>query len=156
MGTKRPAFDRSLWVFHLNAGSCNGCDIEIVAALTPRYDVERFGIKLVGSPKHADVLLATGPVTRPIADRIRRAYLQTPDPKAVVIIGNCGNTTGVFHDTYNVVGPLNEFLRDVADDEGLDLAPIVFVPGCPVRPEGIIWGVVQAWLVHGIYRWKDL
>ena len=135
------AFDKSLWVFHLNAGSCNGCDIEIVAALTPRYDVERFGIKLVGSPKHADVLVATGPVTRPIAERVKRTYLQTPGPKAVLVIGNCGNTTGVYHDTYNVVGPLGEFIKEIDPN-----AIIVYVPGCPVRPEAITFGVVKAWL----------
>ncbi|HID71988.1 MAG TPA: hydrogenase [Thermoplasmata archaeon] len=135
------AFDKSLWVFHLNAGSCNGCDIEIVAALTPRYDVERFGIKLVGSPKHADVLLATGPVTRSVADRVKRTYLQTPSPKAVVVVGNCGSTTGVYHDTYNVVGPLGEFIKGIDPN-----AIIVYVPGCPARPEAIIFGVVKAWL----------
>ncbi|HOD73561.1 MAG TPA: hydrogenase, partial [Candidatus Bipolaricaulis anaerobius] len=79
------SFKRALWVFHIATGSCNGCDIEIVAALTPRYDVERFGIKLVGSPRHADVLLVTGPVTRPMAERLKRVYEQTPDPKAVVV-----------------------------------------------------------------------
>ena len=135
------AFDKSLWVFHLNTGSCNGCDIEIVAALTPRYDVERFGIKLVGSPKHADVLLATGPVTRSVADRVKRTYLQTPGPKAVVVVGNCGSTTGVYHDSYNVVGPLGEFIKSIDPN-----AIIVYVPGCPARPEAIIFGVVKAWL----------
>jgi len=135
------AFDKSLWVFHLNAGSCNGCDIEIVAALTPRYDLERFGIKLVASPRHADVLLATGPVTRSMADRVKRVYLQTPAPKALLIVGNCGITTGVYHDSYNVVGPLDEFIK------GIDKRAIpIYVPGCPVRPEAIIWGVVKTWL----------
>jgi len=94
-------FERSLWVFHLNTGSCNGCDIEIVAGLTPRYDLERFGIKLVGSPKHADVLLVTGPVTGRMLDRVKRVYEQTPDPKAVITVGTCGTSGGVFYNSYN-------------------------------------------------------
>jgi Ni,Fe-hydrogenase III small subunit len=81
------AFKRALWVFHVSTGSCNGCDIEILAALTPRYDVERFGIRLVGTPRHADVLLVTGAVTRMMAERLKRIYEQTPDPKAVVVVG---------------------------------------------------------------------
>jgi len=126
--------NRSLWVFHMNTGSCNGCDIEIVAALTPRYDVERFGIKLVGSPRHADVLLMTGPVTREIEKKVKLVYEQTPDPKVVMMIGNCGNTGDVFHESYNLVGPADRFF------------PIdVYVPGCPPRPEAIIDGVVKAW-----------
>lgn len=127
------SFKRALWVFHIATGSCNGCDIEIVAALTPRYDVERFGIKLVGSPRHADVLLVTGPVTRPMAERLKRVYEQTPDPKAVVVVGGCGATSGVFYDSYNVVGPVDKIVPVAA-----------YVPGCPPRPEAIIHGVVTA------------
>jgi len=127
--------DRSLWVFHLNTGSCNGCDIEIVALLTPRYDVERFGIKLVGSPKHADVLLVTGPVNRKMLPRLKLIYEQTPDPKAVIVVGTCGTSGGVFYDSYNLVGPVDKHI------------PVdVYVPGCPVRPEAIINGVLKAWL----------
>ncbi|MBA7711668.1 Formate hydrogenlyase subunit 7 [subsurface metagenome] len=84
------AFKRALWVYHLNTGSCNGCDIEILAVLTPRYDVERFGIMLVGSPRHADVLLVTGPVGRQMVPKLKRIYEQTPDPKVVMVIGSCG------------------------------------------------------------------
>ena len=128
-------FDRSLWVFHLNTGSCNGCDIEIVALLTPRYDVERFGIKLVGSPKHADVLLVTGPVNRKMLPRLKLVYEQTPDPKAVIVVGTCGSSGGVFYDSYNIVGPVDKHI------------PVdVYVPGCPIRPEAIINGVLKAWL----------
>ena len=127
------SFKRALWVFHIATGSCNGCDIEIVAALTPRYDVERFGIKLVGTPRHADVLLVTGPVTRPMAERLKRVYEQTPDPKAVVMVGGCGSTSGVFYDSYNVVGPVDKIVPVAA-----------YVPGCPPRPEAIIHGVVTA------------
>src|SRR6056297_554570 len=127
--------DRSLWVFHLNTGSCNGCDIEIVSLLTPRYDVERFGIKLVGSPKHADVLLVTGPVTRKMLPRLKLVYEQTPDPKAVIVVGTCGTSGGVFYDSYNIVGPVDKHI------------PVdVYVPGCPIRPEAIIDGVLKAWL----------
>jgi len=75
------SFKRALWVYHLNTGSCNGCDIEILAVLTPRYDAERFGIMLVGSPRHADVLLVTGPVGRQMVPRLKRIYEQVPDPR---------------------------------------------------------------------------
>jgi len=126
--------NRSLWVFHLNTGSCNGCDIEIVAALTPRYDVERFGMKLVGTPRHADVLLVTGPVSRDMEKKVKRIYDQVPDPKVVLVIGNCGNTGGVFYESYNLAGPVDRII------------PVdVYVPGCPPRPEAIIDGVVRAW-----------
>ena len=126
--------NRSMWVFHVNTGSCNGCDIEIVAALTPRYDVERFGIKLVGTPRHADVLLVTGPVTRDMKNKLQRVFNQTPDPKVVMVIGNCGNTGDVFYESYNLVGPVDNVI------------PVdVYVPGCPPRPEAIIYGFVKAW-----------
>jgi len=127
------SFKKALWVFHVATGSCNGCDIEIVAALTPRYDTERFGIMLTGTPRHADVLLVTGPVTRPMLSRLKRVYDQTPDPKAVVVVGGCGSTGGVFYDSYNVVGPVDEVVPVAA-----------YVVGCPPRPEAIIDGVVKA------------
>jgi len=128
------AFNRALWVYHLNTGSCNGCDIEILTVLTPRYDVERFGIMLVGSPRHADVLLVTGPVGRSMADSVRRVYEQTPDPKVVMAVGNCGAEGGVFHEAYSLVGPIDQII------------PVdVYITGCPPRPEAIIEGVVKAW-----------
>ncbi|MEM3823667.1 MAG: hypothetical protein QXH87_01910, partial [Candidatus Bathyarchaeia archaeon] len=83
---------KSPWIFHLNTGSCAGCDIEIVAALTPRYDVERLGCVLVGSPRHADVLLVTGPVTRQMLPRFIRVYEQVPEPKVVVAVGTCASS----------------------------------------------------------------
>lgn len=127
------ALNKSLWVFHFNAGSCNGCDIEIVATLTPRYDPERFGVKLVGSPRHADVLLVTGPVTMQMADRLRRVYDQMPSPKVVMAIGTCAQSGGVFFDSYNLAGPVDQII------------PVdVYVPGCAPRPEAIINGVVTA------------
>ncbi len=129
------SFDKSLWVFHVNTGSCNGCDIEILAALTPRYDVERFGIKLVGSPRHADALLVTGPVSREMVDKLKRFYEQVPDPKVVIVVGSCGISGGVFHESYDLVGPVDRII------------PVdVYVPGCPPRPEAIIDGVVKAWM----------
>ena len=129
------AFKRALWVYHLNTGSCNGCDIEILAVLTPRYDAERFGIKLVGSPRNADVLLVTGPVVKQMVARTKRIYEQTPDPKLVMVVGNCGTEGGVFYESYSLAGPIDQII------------PVdVYVPGCPPRPEAIIHGVVTAWV----------
>jgi len=130
------AFKRALWVYHLNTGSCNGCDIEILAVLTPRYDAERFGIMLVGTPRHADVLLVTGPVARSMVDRVKRIYAQTPDPKVVMAIGNCGIEGDVFYESYSLMGPIDQII------------PVnVYVPGCPPRPEAIIEGVAKAWVL---------
>lgn len=138
---------RSLWVFHVNTGSCNGCDIEIIAALTPRYDVERFGIKLVGTPRHADVLLVTGPVTRQMKEKLLRIYEQTPDPKVVVVVGNCGSSGGVFYESYNIEGPVDKII------------PVdVYVHGCPPRPEAIIEGIAKAWAKlekTGVKKWMQ-
>ena len=126
------AFPRSLWVFHANVGGCNGCDIEVLDALTPRYDVERLGMRLVGSPRHADVLLVCGPVTRPMLAPLRRLYEAVPDPKIVVAIGACAVGGGPWFDTYNVVGGVDRVVP-------VDL----YVPGCPARPEAILHGVAQ-------------
>jgi len=125
---------RSLWAYHMNTGSCNACDIEILATLMPRYDAERFGIKLVGSPRHADVLLVTGTVTEKIKDNILQVYQQVPEPKLVIVIGGCGSTKGVFQESYAMAGPVDEVI------------PVdVYVPGCPPRPEAIIYGIAKAW-----------
>ncbi|HPJ38004.1 MAG TPA: NADH-quinone oxidoreductase subunit B family protein [Spirochaetota bacterium] len=125
---------RSLWAFHMNTGSCNACDIEILATLMPRYDAERFGIKLVGTPRHADVLLVTGTVTEKIKDKVLRVYDQVPDPKLVIVVGGCGSTKGVFQESYAMAGPIDEFI------------PVdVFIPGCPPRPEAIVYGIAKAW-----------
>jgi len=103
--------------------------------LTPRYDAERFGIKLVGSPRHADVLLATGPVVRQMVPRVKRIYQQIPDPKLVMAIGNCGIEGDVFYESYSLAGPIDQII------------PVdVYVPGCPPRPEAIIHGVAMAWV----------
>ncbi|MBW2965122.1 NADH-quinone oxidoreductase subunit B family protein [Candidatus Woesearchaeota archaeon] len=127
-------FKKSLWVFHLNTGSCNGCDIEIAAALTPRYDAERFGVKLVGSPRQADVLLVTGPVTKEMADRAKRTYEQMPNPKYVICMGSCGSTGGVFYNSYNTLGGVDKVM------------PVdVYVPGCPPRPEAMLHAFLKLW-----------
>jgi len=120
----------SPWLIHYNSGSCNGCDIEILATLTPRYDLERIGIKLQGSPRHADVLVATGSVTLLSRDRLLRIYEQMPEPKFVVAVGACAVGGGVCNGCYNVVGGIDDVLPVSA-----------YIPGCPPRPEAIINGV---------------
>lgn len=122
----------SPWAIHFNSGSCNGCDIEILATVTPRYDLERFGVKLQGSPRHADILICTGPVTVQQRDRLKRIYEQMPDPKFVVAVGTCAISGGAFRGCYNVVGQIDQVIPVNA-----------YIPGCPPRPEAIIDGVVK-------------
>jgi len=123
---------RSPWVLHLNSGACNACDIEILAALTPRFDVERFGILLKATPRHADVIIASGPVTRQMRDRIIRIYEQVPDPKFVIAVGACAMSGCVYRGAYNSLGGIDQVL------------PVnMYVPGCPARPDAIIDGVVK-------------
>ena len=123
---------RSPWLIHFNAGACNACDIEVLAALTPRFDLERFGAVLKGSPRHADVMVVSGSVPRKVRDRLKRIYEQMPDPKFVVAVGSCAISGGVFQDCYNVM-------------EGVDkVIPVnAFIPGCPPKPEAILDGVVK-------------
>lgn len=123
---------KSPWIIHFNSGACNACDIEIVAALTPRYDVERFGVVIKGTPRHADVLVCSGPVTKQQKDRLIRIYEQMPSPKFVVAVGTCACSGGVFHDCYSVEGGINEVIPVSA-----------YIPGCPASPEAIIDGVVK-------------
>jgi len=135
MGIRLVASSRvkSPWLFHLNTGSCAGCDIEIVAALTPRYDVERLGCVLVGSPRHADVLLVTGPVTRQMLPRFIRVYEQVPEPKVVVAVGTCASSGTPFMGSQMIEGPVDK------------IVPVdVYVIGCPPRPEAIVKGIVTA------------
>jgi NADH-quinone oxidoreductase B subunit len=122
----------SPWVIHFNSGSCNGCDIEILATLTPRYDLERFGVKLKGSPRHADVLVCTGPVTRQAKDRLVRIYEQMHEPKFVVAVGSCALSGGAFRGCYNVMDGIDQVIPVNA-----------YIPGCPPRPEAIVDGVVK-------------
>lgn len=130
---KERILKRSIWVYHFNSGACNGCDIEIVAALTPRFDAERFGVKLVTSPRHADILLVTGPLTKQSLPRLRRVYEMIPNPKAVVAVGTCSSTCGIFRDSPTIVGPL---------DKNIPVDTYVF--GCPPRPQNILKGVLEA------------
>lgn len=124
---------KSPWVMHFDCGSCNGCDIETLAVLTPVYDVERFGIINVGNPKHADVLLVTGTVNHRNKKVLKNLYDQMPKPRAVIAIGACGLTGGVMREAPNVVGGVDKVI------------PVdVYVPGCPAKPEAIIDGVVKA------------
>ncbi|MBN1497679.1 MAG: NADH-quinone oxidoreductase subunit B family protein [Spirochaetes bacterium] len=129
----KKAFPRSLWVYHCNSGACNGCDIEILNVLTPYYDIERFGMKLVASPRHADVMLISGAVTRPTLPLVKKAYAAMPEPKLVFGIGSCASGGGSWFDSYHVTG-------------GADKAvPVNYIiPGCPPRPEAIIYGVALA------------
>ena len=123
---------KSPWILHLNSGACNACDIEIVAALTPRFDVERFGILLRATPRHADVIVASGPVTRQMRDRIIRIYEQTPEPKFVIAVGACAMSGCVYRGAYNIMGGLDQVI------------PVnMYVPGCPARPDAIVDGVVK-------------
>jgi len=123
----------SPWLFHLNAGACNGCDIELVTCLTPRYDVEQLGIRLQGSPRHADILCISGPVTRNSLPALQTIYDQVLEPKVVVALGSCPASCNVFAGSPVVVGPLERYLH-------VD----VYVPGCPPRPDAIIDGIARA------------
>jgi ech hydrogenase subunit C len=124
---------KSPWIVHYNASSCNGCDIEILASLTPMYDVERFGIINTGNPKHADILVVTGSINDQTADALKNIYEQIPDPKVVVAVGICATSGGVFQECYNIKGGTDK------------LIPVdVYVPGCAARPESIIDGIVTA------------
>jgi NADH-quinone oxidoreductase B subunit len=123
---------KSPWVLHFNTGACNACDIEIIAALTPRFDLERFGVQLKATPRHADILLCSGPVTRQIRERLVRIYEQMPEPKFVVAIGTCATSGGIFHGLYNVEGGIDQVIPVDA-----------YIPGCPASPQAIIDGVVK-------------
>ena len=117
----------SPWLLHFNAGACNGCDIEVLSAICPNYDPERVGVLLKPSPRHADVLVVTGIVTNQTKDRLIRIYEQMPEPKAVVAVGTCAISGGVFHDAYNRAGSVKDFVP-----------VLIEVPGCPPRPEKIV------------------
>jgi len=123
---------KSPWLLHYDCSSCNGCDIEVLACLTPVYDIERFGIINVGNPFHADILLVTGTVNRRNRKVLANLFDQMPHPKVVVAIGSCALSGGIFRETYNVLGGVDKVI------------PVdVYVPGCPAKPEAIIDGVVM-------------
>lgn len=132
-GLINKSMSKSPWLFHINAGSCNGCDIELVSVLTPRYDAERLGFKLVGSPRHADIVVVTGPVTAQTVDRVVRTIAQVPDPKVIVTLGSCPRSCNVFKGSYSVVGPLDKYVD-------IDVS----IAGCAPKPEAIIYGLALA------------
>jgi membrane-bound hydrogenase subunit mbhJ len=131
--TRRMA-SMSPWIYRINAGSCNGCDVECATtALIPRYDVERLGCQYCGSPRHADIVLITGPLTARVKDSVMRVYAEVPDPKVTVAVGVCPISGGIFRDGYAVLAPISQHL------------PVdVNIPGCPPRPQAIIEGIAQA------------
>jgi membrane-bound hydrogenase subunit mbhJ len=131
---------KSLFVYHVNAGACNNCDIEIVELLTPAYDVERFGIVLVGSPRHADVLLVTGACTRQVEPRLQELYRQTAKPCVVLCVGACALGQGIFADGYHIGRCVDEVIREVDPN-----AIIAYVPGCPPKCEAMISAVAKTW-----------
>ena len=129
----RRRLGRSLAIREVDAGSCNGCEIEITALGNPVYDCERFGLRFVASPRHADMLLVTGPVTRNMEVPLRKTWEATPDPKIVVAAGDCARTCGVFQGSYAIVGSVESVI------------PVnVFVPGCPPEPADILRGILKA------------
>jgi len=125
------ALTRSIWVFHVAASPCNNCDIEILDCLTPKFDLERFGIQLVGSVRHADALLVTGAVNHKCVPRVKRLYEQMPKPGVVIAVGNCACSMEIFADSYNMAGPLDKVIPVDA-----------YIMGCPPKPEAMIEAVV--------------
>lgn len=126
-------FGRALAIREVDAGSCNGCEIEIGGLTSPVYDSERFGIHFVASPRHADILLVTGPVTRNMENPLRKTYEATPEPKLVVAVGDCAQNCGVFKGSYAISGSVDQII------------PVdVFVPGCPPEPVEILRGILTA------------
>jgi Ni,Fe-hydrogenase III small subunit len=124
---------RALCIREVDAGSCNGCELEIHALNNPYYNIEGLGIRFVASPRHADMLLVTGPLTLNMKEAVLRAYEATPHPKLVVAVGECACTGGMFRESYAVCGPLSNFL------------PVdVTIPGCPPSPIDILKGIVTA------------
>ncbi|HEY9204301.1 MAG TPA: NADH-quinone oxidoreductase subunit B family protein [Candidatus Methanoperedens sp.] len=126
-------FGRSLHIREVDAGSCNACEVEVTALSNPIYDIERFGLHIVASPRHADMLLVTGSVTRNMELALLKTYNATPDPKLVAAMGSCACNGGIFSDTYASGGGVDKFI------------PVdVYIPGCPPRPQAVIFGLMVA------------
>ncbi len=124
---------RSPWLLHYDGSSCNGCDIEVLATMTPVYDAERLGVENTGDPFQADIFLVTGGINAQNEPVVKQLYEQMPEPKVVVAVGVCACTGGVFKDTYNIKGGVNTVI------------PVdIYVPGCAARPQSIIDGIVKA------------
>jgi len=139
------SISKSPWLLHYDGSSCNGCDIEVLACLTPLYDVERFGIINTGNPKHADILLITGGINTQNEPVVKQIYEQMPNPKVVVAVGVCAYDAGIFKDCYNMVGGVDKVI------------PVdIYVQGCAARPEAIIDGVIKsiALLENKRSEWK--
>ncbi|HCO12427.1 MAG TPA: NADH:ubiquinone oxidoreductase [Desulfonauticus sp.] len=124
---------KSPWLLHFDCGSCNGCDIETLAVLTPVYDAERFGVINVGNPKHADIFLVTGTVNRKNQEILNNLYLQIPEPKVILAVGTCALSGGIFAEAPNVIGGVDKII------------PVdIYIPGCPPKPEAILEGVLKS------------
>jgi Ni,Fe-hydrogenase III small subunit len=129
----RRLLGRSLAIREVDPGSCNGCEIEISALGNPFYDCERFGIRFVASPRHADMLLVTGPVTRNMEIPLRKTWEATPEPRLVIAVGDCAKSCGVFQGSYALAGSVDKII------------PVdVFIPGCPPEPSDILCGILKA------------
>ncbi len=124
---------KSPWIFHINAGSCNGCDIELVSVLTPRYDAERLGFRLTGTPRQADIVVVSGPITLQTRDRLVRTLAQVPEPYVVVSLGSCPRSGNVFKGSYSIDGPLEKWTH-------VDVS----VGGCTPKPEAIVAALAKA------------
>lgn len=132
-GKIKSLFGRSLAIREVDGGSCNGCEVEITALNNPIYDIERFGIHFVSSPRHADVLLVTGPVSQQMVVALKKTYQATPEPKIVIAAGACACSGGIFGNTYATTGGVDTILH-------VD----VYIPGCPPRPEALLYGLLTA------------
>lgn len=133
MGWYNKRLAKSIWVFHVSASPCNNCDIEILDLLTPKYDIERFGIKLVGSVRHADVILLSGVINDKIAPKVKKIYQQAPKPVFVVGVGSCPAGGCCFKQSHNVNHNGNG-----------EVIPVdMYIPGCPPKPEAMIEGVAK-------------
>jgi Ni,Fe-hydrogenase III small subunit len=124
--------NKSPWVSFIDLGGCNGCTLEIIAAITPKYDIERFGIKIVNNPKHADILVVAGTINIQSVERLKRIISQVPKPRYIIAMGSCAISGGITRLSYNSKGPLDKFVN-------VDM----YIPGCPPKPEAIIEGILK-------------